>query len=418
MKIRKIERKTNQKKIKVAAYCRVSTDKAEQEESFETQVRTYERMIRANPKWEYAGIYADEKSGTSDRREGFRQMISDAEAGAIQYILVKSISRFSRNVVDCREYIERLRKCGVTIYFEREKLESTAPGTSMILSLMAAIAQDESRSNSENHRWAIRRRYERGEYKLGNNQILGYDADENGRPIPNKDAWMVQMIFRLYAEGKSISQIAAMVNEAGGHCLRSNRPLAAAQISYILKNEVYVGDRLLQKKHPKNYLTKRPDESLEKKSRYLKDSHTGLIDRETWRKVQERQNALRTDNGGLRKRRDSHYLAGLVFCAECGMAYQRRCVHEPPKTGFRSVQISGSEKVWKCKGRRRKNKDDSKAGIALGCRSPIVRETDILNAIAEYLGREPTEEIVLAHVSKVLIGKEGIRVIGVKKKVA
>lgn len=408
MKIRKIERKKAQQKIKVAAYCRVSTDKAEQEESFETQVRTYERMIHANPKWEYAGIYADEKSGTSDRREGFQRMVADAEAGTIQYILVKSISRFSRNVVDCREYIERLQRCGVTVYFERENLESTAPGTSMMLSLMAAIAQDESRSNSENHRWAIRRRYERGEYKLGNNQILGYDADENGRPVPNEDAWIVQMIFRLYAEGKSISQVEEMVNEAGGHCLRSGKPLSSAQIRYILKNEVYVGDRLLQKQHPKNYLTKRPDKSVKKESRYLKDCHTGLIDRAMWEKAQARidRRGTEKEKGLRRKCSNAHYLSGLIYCADCGTAFSRRTLQEP---GSKSLY-----KVWKCKGRTKM--DNSKA--RLRCTSPIVRETDILNALAEYLGQAFTEEMVLAHVCRVLIGKDGIRVIGIKEEVA
>ena len=408
MKIRKIERKAAQQKIKVAAYCRVSTDKAEQEDSFETQVRAYERMIRSNPKWEYVSVYSDEKSGTSDKREGFQQMISDAEDGRIQYILVKSISRFSRNVVDCRDYIERLQKCGVTVYFERENLESTAPGTSMMLSLMAAIAQDESRSNSENHRWSIQRRYKRGEYKLGNNQILGYDADENGKPIPNGDTWIIQMIFRLYAEGKNISQVAATVNEAGGHCLRSSKPLSAAQVRYILKNEVYVGDRLLQKRHPKNYLTKRPDESIAKESRYLKDCHTGLIDRETWEKAQvllERRE-MEKARGIRRKRPNTHYLSGLIYCADCGAAFCRK-----------TLQESGSKasyKVWKCKERTKTDHDKAK----LHCASPIVRETAIMNAIAEYLGQDPTEEMILAHISEILISQEGIKIVGSKEDAA
>lgn len=407
MIIRKIERKASHQKIKVAAYCRVSTDKAEQEESFETQVSAYKRMINANPKWEYAGIYADEKSGTSDKREGFQRMIADAERGAIQYILVKSISRFSRNVVDCRDYIERLQKCGVTVYFERENIESTAPGTSMMLSLMAAIAQDESRSNSENHRWAIRRRYERGEYRLGNNQILGYDADENGKPVPNGDAWIIQMVFRLYIEGNSIPQIVTEAAKAGGHCLRSEKPLSSAQIRYILRNEVYAGDRLLQKQNPKNYLTKRPDESAEKESWYLKDCHTGLIDRETWIKAQAltERREIEKAKGIQRKRQNTHYLCGLIFCSDCGNAFCRKT--------FREYRSKSLYKVWKCK--RRTRGENSKGEITLGCTAPIVRETDILNTIAEYLGCEPTEEIIRTRVSQILIGKDGIKVVGKKE---
>lgn len=416
MKIYKIKGKSARRKMKVAAYCRVSTDKSQQEESFETQVRTYERMIRSNPNWQYAGIYSDEKSGTSDKREGFQRMIADAQDGAIEYILVKSISRFSRNVVDCRDYIERMQKYGVTIYFERENLESTAPGTSMMLSLMAAIAQDESKSNSENHRWAIQRRFERGEYKMGNHQILGYDADEQGKPIPNGDAWMIKMIFALYADGKSIDQVREAVNKAGGHCLRSNNPLSDAQIRYILKNEVYVGDRLLQKQHPKNYLTKRPDQSEEKQSRYMKNYHTGMIDRDIWEKVQQKLNAPKPDNGGLRKRRDSHFLTGLVFCAECAKAYQRRSFQETKKHASAPLESPNNYKAWKCRGRMKKctNCEEN----APRCTSPIARETQILKAIAEFLKEEPTKETVAARISKVLIGKEGIVVIGIKEKAA
>lgn len=408
MKIRRIERKAAIQKKKVAAYCRVSTNKEEQEESFEIQVRTYERMIRDNHSWEFIDIYTDEKSGTSDNRDGFKRMIEDAQAGRINYILVKSISRFSRNVVDCRNYIDMLQKRNVTVFFERENFESTAPGTSMLLSFMAAIAQDESRSNSENHRWAIRRRNERGEYRLGNNQVMGYDADADGKPIPNGDAWIIRMIFQLFIEGKSISQVASLVNGAGAHCLRSDKPLLSAQITYILKNEIYVGDRLLQKRHPQNYLTKRPDETIEKKSYYLRDCHTGLIDRETWDMAQERLNTPQ-NNGGLRKRRDSHFLVGLLFCAECGKAYQRRSFQGRNKENY---------KAWKCVNRIKKGFDQSGRNKQLVCTAPIVKETDILAVVGRYLRKRPTEENVLDQIEKILIGTDGIQVIGIGTKAA
>lgn len=401
MKIRKIERKASRHKLKVAAYCRVSTAKDRQEDSFETQCSTYARMIQANPLWEFAGIYADEKSGTSANREGFQRMIQDAQHGKIHYILSKSISRFSRNVVDCRFYIELLEHSGVTVYFERENLESTAPGTSMMLSLMAAIAQDESRSNSENHRWATRRRYERGEYHLGNNQVLGYDADASGTPIPNGDAWMIQMTFRLFVAGKSIPQIVRALAEAGGHCLRSEKPLSSAHIRYILRNEIYVGDRLLQKQHPKNYLTKRPDASIPKKSWYLKDEHPPLIDRETWEKAKARiRHQEEAKAKGLqRKRLHSHFLSGLIYCAECGYVFCRK-----------TYQTSGTRtryKAWICK--HRMHAADIPG--SLRCNAPIVREQAILDAITEQLHQRPTEATVISHIAKVLIGKEGIRIL-------
>ena len=244
MIVRHIRRKDYDRKKRVSAYCRVSTDKASQEESFETQIAAYERLIRGNPEWEYAGIYSDEgKSATSARhRAGFQRMIADALEGKIDIILVKSISRFSRNIVDCQTYVEKLREQGVSVRFERENIDSLNPACSMMFSLLSAIAQDESRSISENVKWSIARRHERGEYKISNNQVLGYDADEQGKPVPNGDAWIVQMIFRLYTEGKSVREVTEMVAAAGGHSLRSSRPLSCQAVRYILKNEIYVGD--------------------------------------------------------------------------------------------------------------------------------------------------------------------------------
>ena len=422
MKVHKIERKTAQQRIRVAAYCRVSTNKAEQGDSFETQLKTYERMIRSNSQWEYAGIYADEKSGTSDKREGFQRMIADAQCGKIQYILVKSISRFSRNLVDCRDYIEQLQKCGVTVYFERENLESTAPGTSMMLSLMAAIAQDESRSNSENHRWAIQRRFERGEYKLGNNQILGYDADENGKPVPNGDAWIVQRIFQLFADESTVWEIAEILEQEGAHCLRSEKSLPVKQINYILRNEVYVGDRKLQKKNPKNYLTKKPDANIEKRSYYLKDIHEGIVDRTLWERVQaqlgkaEAARMEERDAGILRKRRSGHFLTGMLFCEKCGTVYCRRTFQKKGKDGEKI-----SYHAWKCKERMKKGVNPCGRSASPRCSSPIVREEELLQEIANQLTAKgiaiPAQsrdagmaEIVKRYVRKILIGESGITV--------
>jgi DNA invertase Pin-like site-specific DNA recombinase len=138
LKVRRIAPKNEGKKLKVATYCRVSTDKSSQEESLETQQRTYETMIRCNPSWEYAGIYVDEgRSGVTDKREGFQQMIADAKAGRINKILVKSISRFGRDILLCRQYVEELAAHNVSVYFEREGIDSLNPGTLMLLSLSA-----------------------------------------------------------------------------------------------------------------------------------------------------------------------------------------------------------------------------------------------------------------------------------------
>ena len=161
MKVRRIAPRYEGRKLKVAAYCRISTDKSSQEESLETQRSTYEAMIRCNPSWEYAGIYVDEgRSGVTDRREGFQQMIADAKAGKIDKILVKSISRFGRDILLCRQYVEELAAHNVSVYFEREGIDSLNPGTLMLLSLSAAIAQGLPKQKltccAKNTRWTIK----------------------------------------------------------------------------------------------------------------------------------------------------------------------------------------------------------------------------------------------------------------------
>ena len=379
MMVRHIRSKNYGKKKRVAAYCRVSTDKAEQEESFDTQIATYERVIRNNPEWEYAGIYADEgKSATSvDHRPEFQRMIADALDEKIDVILVKSISRFSRNIVDCQTYVEKLREKGISVRFERENIDSLNPACSMMFSLLAAIAQDESRSISENVKWAVARRFERGEYKIGNNQVLGYDAGEHGEPVPNGDAWIVQMIFRLFIEGKTSREVAEVVTAAGGHGLRSKRKLSYQTVLSILQNEIYVGDRCLQKRPPVHYLTKKPDLRAEYKSYYLKDVHTPLIDRETWDKAQARlhKRELAKEAGIERQRADAHFLYGKLFCANCGAPYRRRT--------FKECRARGGEnyKAWCCKER-------GKGNAGNGCTNPILREETLLQQICNKLGWE------------------------------
>lgn len=384
MKVRRIAPKNEGKKLKVAAYCRVSTDKSNQEESLETQQRTYETMIRCNPSWEYAGIYVDEgRSGVTDKRKGFQQMIADAKAGKIDKILVKSISRFGRDILLCRQYVEELAAHNVSVYFEREGIDSLNPGTLMLLSLSAAIAQDESRSNSENHHWSNRRRTELGIYKIGNNQVLGYDADKDGKPVPNKDAWIVKMIFELYAEGKEIYQIVDALESADAVTLRSEKRITRQQVRYILQNEVYVGDKLLQKRNPKDLHTKQPDPKREKTSRYLSEDHVPIISRELWNAVQTRFNK----NGGkCENRKNAHFLAGRLYCAQCGSVFMRKTYKD---------RQGNLNRAWKCKGRE--------AGL---CTVPIWKEDDLISQISQISQTGSEAQIEQGSGNYLIIGKE------------
>ena len=286
MKITRIPRIRDQHKKRVAAYCRVSTTLDEQEESYEAQLSYYTRLIQAHDDWDFAGVYSDEKSGVkASNRPGFQRLIKDALNGKVDYILVKSISRFSRNIVDCQKYANLLHGNGVDIHFDKENLDTAEPSCSMMFSFLSAIAQDESRSISENVRWGYRERFKRGEYNLGNNRILGYDCVD-GKLVPNQDADAVRMIFQMYIEGKSIEEIRRLLTDYGIRT-KKGQPLAHNNIMYILQNETYIGDKLLQKQPPKNFLTKKPDERVPYESNYLENDHEAIVDRKTWDTVQE-----------------------------------------------------------------------------------------------------------------------------------
>ncbi len=289
MKVRRIAPRREREKKKVAAYARVSTLADNQEESFQNQVSYYTEHIRANPAWIFAGVYADQGiSGVSaKKRPAFRRMIRKALAGEIDLILVKSISRFSRNVVDCQKTVETLKSAGVEVRFEREGISSFDASSGFIFSLLSAVAQDESRSISENVRWSYQARFARGEYCLGSNRILGYDCDPGTRKlVPNGDAWIIRLVFRLYLEGLSCRRIADELSARGAKTLRGRPRFGTSTIRYILGNETYVGDKQLQKRPPVSHLTKRPDPTLPHRSYYLRGDHEPLIDRDTWERAQ------------------------------------------------------------------------------------------------------------------------------------
>ena len=227
--------------------------------------------------------------------------------------------------------------------------------------------------------------------------MLGYDADEQGKPVPNGDAWIVQMVFRLYTEGKSVREVTEMVAAAGGHSLRSSRPLSCQAVRYILKNEIYVGDRILQKRAPVNYLTKKPDLQAEYKTYFLQDDHEPLIDRDTWEKAQGilHRREFAKEAGVERIRANAHFLYGKLFCAQCGAPYRRRTFKE------RDAKGGESYKAWCCKER-------SKGKAGNGCANPILREVALLEAIAQKLGMESfDEQTFMRTVEKVLVQKNG-----------
>lgn len=288
MTIKKIQSLEADAMKHVAAYCRVSTQRDEQEESFETQKAIYAKFINDNPNWQLVKIYADRHSATSIKnRPGFISMMSDAESGKLDLILVKSISRFARNVVDCQQYIQRLSTFGCHVYFEKENLHTNDPTSSFILSLLSAVAQDESHSTSLNVRLSYESRFKRGQYNLGNNRILGYDCDSKGKLIPNGDAWIIEEIYSQFLQGKMYREIADILAMKGAKTHRDKEKFSIATIRYILSNETYVGDKLLHKNPPNDYMTKRPDHACKYEPVYLRQDHKAIISRIMWEEVQQ-----------------------------------------------------------------------------------------------------------------------------------
>lgn len=390
MIIKKIMPKSSIAKKRVAAYCRVSTLREDQVESFETQRRYYTDLIESHPEWEMVKIYADRHSATkAENRPGFQEMAADAQARKLDIILCKSISRFSRNVVDCQRYTKWFQTLGVTVIFEEQDIRTDDPTSDFVLSMMAAVAQDESHSISVNVQLAYENRFARGEYNLGNNRILGYDS-KDGVLIPNQDAWVVKEIFKRFLEGQTYREISDVIVAMGAKSQTGKDHFSVETIRYMLSNETYVGDKLLQKQPPRDYITKKPDPNREYKPNYLTDDHEAIIDRETWNSVQEILKQREADNkaGIYRRSKGHHPLYGKVFCGECGAPFVRRTYKGR----------SGHYKAWNCKERQKGKKGN-------GCMNRIIKEDALVQAVSEKLGADAVDRV-----QKVLVYKDRIEI--------
>lgn len=371
MIIRRIQKKPETLLKRVAPYVRVSTNKAEQEESFETQSAVYRNMIENTPEWVLADFYSDKgKTGTSAKhRPGFQQMIADAKSGKLDIILVKSVSRFSRNVGECQRYVDILRANNVTVIFERENIHSDDFTSNFALALIGATAQDESHSISENRRWAYQKQYAEGKYNMGNNRILGYDTGKDGKLIPNGDAWIVREIFDRYLAGDSYSSIARAMSEKA-ETLRGGG-FSVEAIRYIISNEAYVGDKHLMKRPPKDYLTHKINWKASYTDYYLTDDHEGIITREMWDEVQLLRSGRGWDKGIIREG-EHHFLYGKLFCGDCGAPFVRRTI---------TARNGSVYKAWNCRERQKGKKGN-------GCKCRIVKEDELLEELREKLGWE------------------------------
>ena len=281
----------SQTNIRVAAYCRVSTGDESQQTSYTTQKAFYKDLITRKTGWIFAGIYADEaKSGTNrEHREEFNRMMKDAMDGKLDYIVTKSISRFARNTIDSLTCTRELRqlKPPVGIYFEKENIDTLDAKGELILTILSALAQDESRSISDNIRWSIQKKFQAGVPHINLKRMLGYELGPNKQwVIVPEQAEIIRYIFDRYVKGQTANKIARELNQMEKLTVNGKK-WRASSILIVLRNEKYVGDIEMQKTITKDFLTHRSSINKGEAPRYyVKNHHVGIIDRVTWDKVQ------------------------------------------------------------------------------------------------------------------------------------
>lgn len=345
---------------RVAGYARVSTDKDEQFTSYEAQVDYYTNYIKRNPEWQFVAVYTDEGlSGlNTKKREGFNQMVADALSGRIDLIVTKSVSRFARNTVDSLTTIRKLKEKGVEVYFEKENIWTFDGKGELLLTIMSSLAQEESRSISDNVTWGQRKRFSDGKVSLAYSQFLGYQKGENNiMEIVPEEAEIVRRIYRLFQEGKTFNGIAALLTEEGIPTPAGKSRWSASTVESILTNEKYKGDAVLQKKFTVDFLTKKMKTNEgEVPQYYVANSHPAIIDPWEWDLVQAEVQRRR----GIGRRYSGNGLfASRLVCGDCGSFFGSKVWHSTSK--YRRV-------IWQCNG---KFKGEQK------CTTPHLTEDEI-----------------------------------------
>jgi DNA invertase Pin-like site-specific DNA recombinase len=327
-------------KRRVAGYARVSTDSDEQFTSYEAQVDYYTKFIQSKPEWEFVKVYTDEGiSGlNTKKREGFNTMIQDALDGKIDLIVTKSVSRFARNTVDSLSTIRKLKEVGCECFFEKEGIYTFDGKGELLITIMSSLAQEESRSISENITWGQRKSFSDGKVHLAYSRFLGYCKGEDGRPaIVEEEAKVVRLIYRLFLEGKAQAAIGKELERLGIRSPCGKVKWSKTTITSILTNEKYKGDALLQKQFTVDFLEKKlkPNEG-EVPQYYVEGSHEPIIEPDEWDYVQfefARRRALGNTYSGI------SVLAAKLVCGDCGSFYGSKVWHSNSK--YRKT-------IWQC----------------------------------------------------------------------
>ena len=367
------------RKRRVAGYARVSTDSEEQSTSYEAQVDYYTNYIKSNPDWAFVDVYTDEGiSGVMTKnRDGFNRMVADALAGKIDLIVTKSVSRFARNTVDSLTTVRRLKERGVEVFFQKENIYTLDSKGELLITIMSSLAQEESRSISENVTWGQRKRFADGKVSMPYKQFLGYRKGGDGLPeIVPEEAEIVRSIYRMFMAGKNPTAIARHLTQQKIPTPGGKENWQSATVESILTNEKYKGSALLQKRYTVDFLTKtmKVNEG-EVPQYYVEDSHPAIIRPEEWEAV---QTEITRRKGKGRRHDCGSPFSGKILCGDCGSVYGSKVWHSNDK--YRRV-------IWQCNS---KFKNETK------CTTPHVDEKILkerfLRALSQYMA-DPEERI-------------------------
>lgn len=365
------------KKLRVAAYCRVSTETEEQNSSYEVQVAHYTEFIKKNAEWEFAGIFADDGiSGTNTKkREEFNRMIDECMEGNIDLVITKSISRFARNTLDCLKYIRQLKDKNIAVFFEKENINTMDAKGEVLLTIMASLARQESQSLSQNVKLGLQYRYQQGKVQVNHNRFMGYTKDEEGNLIiVPEEAEIIKRIYREYLEGKSLAGIGRDLEKDGILTAAGKPRWRPETIKKILMNEKYIGDALLQKTFTVDFLTKkRVKNEGHVPQYYVENSHEAIIPKELFLQAQEelhRRNNIYTGADKNKRLYSSKYaLSTITFCGDCGDIYRRVYWNVHGRKEF----------VWRCVTRIEQGPET--------CKNRTVKEGDLYDAVMTAINK-------------------------------
>lgn len=362
----------NDKKLRVAAYVRVSEETKEAQHSLHAQIDFYQRKIHEKAEWELAGIYKDNGISGTDikRREGFVRLISDCEAGKIDLILVKSVSRFARNTLDLLRIVRHLKQLGIAVRFEEQNIDSLTEEGELLLTLMASVAQAESESISENVKWAIRKAFQKG---IGNTKrrTFGYHWVDGTQTVIAEEAKVVERIFRDFLAGDSQTKIARKLTQEGVTSVNGNS-ISVSAVGDILRNVTYTGNTLLQKTFIQDPISKKKVMNTGELPQYfVQDTHEAIIDMASFEQVQKKL-ARNKEMGRFPYNHTGrkYPFTMKVICGCCGRHYTRQL--------WNTSAIGKKRPTWVCTGK--------KAEKYRRCDSKNIPEVKLMEASAKVLG--------------------------------